>query len=272
MNLDLHIHSTASDGLVSPARVVRAAVDGVIDVMALTDHDTVAGVEPALDAARGLPIHIVPGIEVSATWDETEVHILGYLVDPTDPGLRAHDGTAGERRAQRLEEMVDRLAKQGVQVSFDAVVEKAGDEASSLGRPHLARVLQDEGFVATEAEAFDRFIGNEHPAYIPNRLLDPEAAIRMIHRAGGVAVWAHPPMYLLDRILPDLVRVGLDGLEVFRPRNGPEWMSRLEAAAREAGLSVLTGGSDWHGPQDGSLGDFVVSSRDMPRFLERAGM
>ena len=272
MRLDLHMHSSASDGSWAPGQVVEGALRGGLDVMALTDHDTITGVEAAFDAARGHPIEVIPALEVSTTLEERELHILGYFVDPSDAALRRHDGLAGERRAQRLEEMVDRLADQGVEVSFDAVVEKAGAEASSLGRPHLARVLQDAGYVDSVPEAFDRFIGNEHPAYIPTRLLDPESAIQMIHGAGGVAIWAHPPMWLLDELLPELVRWGLDGLEVYRPRNLPDRVKELEAAARGAGLTLLSGGSDWHSPEDGELGDFVVDSRQIPQLLERGGM
>ncbi len=272
MNLDLHIHSTASDGAVSPAEVVKRAVQGRLDVIALTDHDTMAGLELAMEAARGEAIEIIPALEVSTTWDTTELHILGYFVDPSDPALRAHDGVAGERRAQRLEAMVGRLSDQGVDVSFDSVVAQAGEDTASLGRPHLARALQEAGYVQTVPEAFDRFIGNDHAAYIPTQLLDPEAAIQMIHGAGGIAIWAHPPMYLLAELLPDLVRMDLDGIEVYRPRNSPARVMELEGAAAAAGLQVLSGGSDWHSPDDGELGDFVVDSRQIGAFLERGGM
>jgi len=272
VNLDLHLHSTASDGSFPPGAVVHAAVAGHLDVIALTDHDTVAGVGDAMEAARGQSIHIIPGLEVSSTWNDREIHILGYFVDPSEARLRAHGGRARDRRAQRLEEMVERLQGQGVQVSFDDVVVAAGDGVASMGRPHLARALVDRGVVASIPEAFDRYIGNEHPAYIPTRLQDPEAAIAMIHGAGGIAVWAHPPMWMLHDLLPELVKVGLDGLEVYRPRNHADRVRELEQAATGAGLAILTGGSDWHGPDDGELGGFVVDSRQVSAFLERGGM
>lgn len=271
MNLDLHMHSSASDGRLSPTEVVEAAIRGRLDVIALTDHDTVAGVEEAREAARGRALHVVPGLEVSTTWDETELHILGYFVDLSDPALRRHGAEAGERRRRRLEEMVRRLRGQGVTVAFETVVEMAGDDVASLGRPHLARALEEAGYVDEPAEAFDRFIGNDHPAYIPTRLVDPESAIAMIHGAGGVAVWAHPPSHLLDELLPRLVAVGLDGLEAYRPRHRPEKTTRLERAASHHGL-VVSGGSDWHGPDDGELGTFRVEAREVAKLLERGGM
>ena len=272
MNLDLHLHSTASDGQLPPAQVVEEALKGGLDVIALTDHDTVAGVDAATQAAQGHPIEVIPALEASTTWDETELHILGYFVDPTNPRLRAHDDEASRRRRQRLEEMVERLRGEGVEVSFDEVLAQAAGEVSSLGRPHLARALRAAGYVDEVAEAFDRYIGNEHPAYIPTRLLDPAAAIEMIHGAGGLAIWAHPPMYLLESVLAPLAEMGLDGVEVFRPRNGPERRRRICEAARAVGLDVFTGGSDWHGPEDGVLGEFVVDNREVARFLDLGGM
>jgi 3',5'-nucleoside bisphosphate phosphatase len=271
VDLDLHLHSNASDGRLAPADLVQAAVEARLDVIALTDHDTVAGVAPAQDAARQHPIDLIPALEVSSTWEATEIHVLGYFVDPAEPALVRHAEVASERRARRLEEMVDRLRDQGVDVAFDRVVALAGDEAWSLGRPHLARALLEAGYVATVSEAFDRFIGNGHPAYLPTRLLDPGEAIELIHGAGGLAVWAHPPVYLLDALLPRLAALGLDGLEVHRPRTPPDRVELLSAAARGVGLFV-TGGSDWHGPDDGPLGTFRVDSREVAEFLEAGGL
>lgn len=270
MDLDLHLHSTASDGSLSPDALVREAIEARLDVVALTDHDTVAGVGAAMEAARGARIDLIPALEVSSTWEATEIHVLGYFVDPTEPHLVRHAEVASERRAARLEAMVARLRSQGVDVSFERVVELAGDEAWSLGRPHLARALQEASYVETVPEAFDRFIGNEHPAYLPTRLLDPGEAIDLIHGAGGLAVWAHPPRHLLDELLPRLVALGLDGLEALRPRHTPQRVALLTDAARANGLFV-TGGSDWHGPDDGPLGEFRVSSIEVSAFLEAGG-
>jgi predicted metal-dependent phosphoesterase TrpH len=269
MDLDLHLHSSASDGTVPPEEVVAAALEARLDVVALTDHDTLAGVPAAIDAARGRPVAVIPALEMSTTWNDVELHVLGYYVDPSDPGLRGHEKRAGERREARLREMVSRLRRQGVEVAFDRVAEAAGSGAP--GRPHLARAMVEAGLVESIPEAFDRYIGNEHPAYIPTLLLDPAQAIRLIHGAGGIAVWAHPPAHRLEELLPELLRAGLDGLEAYRPFLARDRMLQTEAAARASGL-LVTGGSDWHGPDSGPLGAFRVHASEVPRFLEAGGM
>jgi 3',5'-nucleoside bisphosphate phosphatase len=271
VDLDLHLHSSVSDGTVSPAGVVEAAVEARLDVIALTDHDTTAGVGAAIHATGGRPLEIIPALEVSSTWEGGEVHILGYFVDPEHPELVEHARWAGERRSARMRGMVERLQEQGVRVSYEDVEALAGQDRGSLARPHLARALAAAGYVASAGEAFDRFIGNEHDAYIPTRLLSPEDAIDLILRSGGIPVWAHPYTADLDSLLPRLVRAGLRGLEVYRPRNPGARVALLERTAASAGL-LVTGGSDWHGPEGGPLGDFRVSSRDVHRFLEAGGL
>jgi hypothetical protein len=269
MDLDLHLHSAASDGTLPPAEVVSAAIAGRLDVIALTDHDTLAGVLAAIEAARGQALAVIPALEISTTWEDADLHILGYFVDPMDPRIQEHCERAVGRREARLREMVSRLRDQGVDVAFERVAEAAGEGAP--GRPHLARAMVEAGVVTSVPEAFDRYIGNDHPAYIPTLLLDPGEAIRLIHGAGGIAVWAHPPAHRLETLLPELRKGGLDGLEVYRPFLGRDRMLRIEAAARSAGL-LVTGGSDWHGPEGGPLGEFRVHASEVSRFLEAGGM
>jgi 3',5'-nucleoside bisphosphate phosphatase len=271
MDVDLHIHSTASDGVCTPEQVVEAALAGRLDAIALTDHDTMAGVRRAREAVAGRRLEVIAGIEVSTTTNGSELHILGYFVDPAHPGLKAYEGTAGQRRDERMREMVERLARLGVEVSFQDVVEAAGEDRGNLGRPHLARALVDSGVVATVPEAFERFIGNQHPAYVPTRLLTPEQGISLILEAGGVPIWAHPRDDELDRFLQALVGVGLRGIEVYRPRTPQYRVVELERRARSAGI-LFSGGSDWHGPDDGELGAFRVNGREVAAFLERGGM
>lgn len=270
MDLDLHIHSTASDGVVRPAAVVEAAAEARLDVIALTDHDTVAGVPEALEVGRTLQVEVVPAIEVSTTLGDLELHILGYFVDPTDSALLAHTGEAAGRRRDRLRGMVRKLEAEGIQIDFDFVA-ASGTGDGALGRPHLARAMVEAGYVESVPEAFDRYIGNDHPAYIPTRLIDPEGAIRLIRGAGGIAVWAHPPMRYLDTYLPVLAEAGMAGLEVYRPRNPMGRIRQLEEAAGRWGL-VRAGGSDWHGPDGGPLGEFRVDASDVAELLEMGGM
>jgi 3',5'-nucleoside bisphosphate phosphatase len=271
MRLDLHIHSTASDGAWSPAAVARAAA-GRLDVIAITDHDTTAGFEAARQAAAGLPLQVIPGVELSSTHRGRDIHVLGYFVDPAAPELRAHEALAGTARERRMVAMIDRLRGQGIQVEMDAVLAAAGPERGSLGRPHLARALVQAGHAQSVPDAFDRWIGDLHPAFVPTELLDPAGAIEVVKSAGGIAVWAHPPADVIDVLLPEMVRAGLRGLEVYRPRADVQQMGRLERTARSAGL-VVTGGSDWHTPDAGSaLGDFHVTGDELARFLEEGGM
>lgn len=266
MRIDLHIHSTASDGALAPEAVVEAALAGRLDVIAIADHDTVAGVVPASAAADGR-LEVIPAVELSSTRAGREYHILGYYIDPFSAVLGEFTRAAGRRRQDRMAGMVERLGRMGVLVPFDDVLAEAG-EAANVGRPHLARVLLQRGHVRTFAEAFTRFIGDGGPAFVPVELLSPEGAVALVHAAGGLAVWAHPPVEVLADEIDGLVQAGLDGVECYRPRTSPPEIERIRAVARERGL-LLTGGSDWHGEWQGLLGEFAVGEDAVPEILQR---
>ena len=270
MRLDLHLHSNASDGSLAPGALVDAARAGGLDVIALTDHDTAAGVSAALEAA-GADIHVIPGIEVSSSLSGGEVHLLGYFIDPGHPALVAYSGEAASYRRERMHRMIGRLDAIGVRVAYDEVVAAAGVEPESLGRPHLARALVQRGYVQTPGEAFDRYIGNDAPAFLPAQLLDPVAAIALVHECGGLAVWAHPRPDVFERDLPVLRDAGLDGVECYRPRVPPADAQRMAARARDLDL-LVTGGSDWHGIWQGRLGDFALGREEVGAFLDRRGI
>ena len=270
MDLDLHIHSNVSDGQLAPGAVVGAAAKANLDAIAITDHDTVLGIAEALEAARKYPVEVIPAIEVSTTFKEVELHILGYFVDPSNPELLTHVEDAASRREMRLREMVARLLEQGVEISFETV-SSGSPERGTLGRPHLARAIVDAGYVNTIAEAFDRYIGNAHSAYIPIGLLGSREAIEMIGRAGGIPIWAHPPKRHLREFLPTLRAFGLRGIEVYRPRTPRARVLQLERTAREMGL-LVSGGSDWHGPEQGRLGEFRVEASVVAELLSEGGI
>jgi 3',5'-nucleoside bisphosphate phosphatase len=270
LRIDLHIHSTASDGSLSPAAVVAAARSGGLHVIALADHDTVGGVLAAQTAAVG-SVHVIPALEVSTYHDGAEVHILGYFVDPLHPTLVKFGARAGTRREERMRDMLERLEGVGIRVAFTDVLAAAGPKPDSIGRPHLARALVQRGYVTTMSDAFDRYIGDDGPAFVPTRLITPADAIAMIHDTGGVAVWAHPRQEMLQEQLPVMVECGLDGLECYRPRVSPADADRIADAARAHGL-VVTGGSDWHGDWHGPLGGFAVERDDVAAFLEIGGI
>ena len=266
MKLDLHLHSHASDGQLSPAAVAEAAVAGGLDVIALTDHDTAAGVHEAQEAGREMGLRVIPGIEVSTRHGDDEVHILGYFIDPDSTAIRGHQQDSATRRQDRMRRMVGKLQDLGLGVQYEDVVEAAGPDARSLGRPHLARALLSGGHTRWYGEAFERYIGNSGLAMVATDFPGVREAFDMIHAAGGVAVWAHPEIPVFDREIKRFVEWGLSGVECFRPTTLPADSLFLETVARELGL-FPTGGSDWHSPFRNRLGDFFVTERDVSGLL-----
>jgi 3',5'-nucleoside bisphosphate phosphatase len=271
MKIDLHIHTNASDGALDPEDVVARAAAAGLDIIAISDHDTTAGVAPATAAAEGLPIQVVPAIEISASYGDRDIHILGYLVDPDAAVIARHSAQARDRRDVRIREMIRRLDGLGVRVEYQDVLDEAGPNARTLARPHLARVLWNQGHVSSVGEAFDRFIADDGPAYVPVHALDVAGAIQVIHDAAGLAVWAHPPTELLDGTLRDFVEAGLDGIECYRPRVAPPDLDRLLNRARRHDL-LVTGGSDWHGDWHGEVGSFHLDRDVLGDFLDRVGI
>lgn len=269
MRLDLHMHTTFSDGVHPPEEVVARAIAGGLDAIAITDHDNTQGVVPARRAARGR-IRVIPGVELSARWRGQSVHVLGYFVDPAADSLVAHYHDLHARRDARMRKIVARLAEQGVRLPLGRVGDQRASVVVPYTRPHLARALVRAGHATDVSDAFDRHIGAHCPAYVLVESPGPEEVIETIRRAGGVAVWAHPPLSLIDELLPRMVGAGLRGLEAYRPW-GRGIREAVAAHARRAGLFV-TGGSDWHGREtDGDLGSFFVSEDDVSEFLEAGG-
>ncbi len=244
MRIDLHLHTTASDGQHSPTDLVALAQR--FDIIAITDHDTTEGIAEAIEAARakGSP-QIIPGIELSAEDDAGDVHVLGYFVDVHDAAFQAELTQFRTDRYHRGLGILEKLASIGLPLNWDRVLAIA--EGGSIGRPHIARAMVEAGYVGNVREAFDRYIANDGIAYVQRRRLSPEEALQMIHAAKGAAVLAHPGL------LPDhtsmvkrLVPYGLDGVEVSHPSNSENTRLSLRGLAREFNL-IMTGGSDFHG-------------------------
>lgn len=272
MRLDLHVHSTTSDGAWSPQAVVRGAAAGGLDVIALADHDTAAGSAAAAALGRELDVQVIPALEVSSTHHGRDVHVLGYFVDPESPDIRTHAARASRRREERMLEILARLRKQGIDIDFAAVEEAAGPDRVILGRPHLAKALVAAGHVSSVEEAFDRLLGDDKPAFVPTHLLTPMEAVEVILGGGGIPIWAHPPGDLVEGLLPLLLDAGLRGLEVYRPKGHRTDVLRYEGLCRERGL-LVSGGSDWHSPAGGtSLGDFFVTAEEVEGLLAAGGM
>jgi predicted metal-dependent phosphoesterase TrpH len=245
--VDLHMHSTASDGSRAPADVVRAAARAKLSAIALTDHDTVTGIGEATSAGEELGVRVVPGVELSAVEGETETHLLGLHLRDTTVIERALAGLR-EMRERRARRIVEKLEGIGVHITMDSVLAQAADGA--VGRPHVARALIAEGWAVDSRDAFDRYLAAGRPAYVPKDQLGMHDAIAMIHDAGGLAVLAHPAASGTRERLTTLRAQGLDGVEVRHPSHSAGDISRLAALARELDL-VPSGGSDWHGATDG---------------------
>ncbi len=242
--IDLHLHSTASDGTFTPTELVHLALDKGIQVIALTDHDTTKGVREALDAARGTGLTVIPGVEVSTDVPGPhELHILGYHIDHHHVGLQQHLATLHHSRLDRARRMLDRLAQAGCPLSWDHVTSLS--KGGVIGRPHIAQALVDARYVGSVASAFHLYIGRGAPAYVERLKLNPENVIQMILTAGGVPVLAHPSRVIEH--VPGLTRAGLLGIEVYYP-SYPEPERRFLANLARRHNLIATGGSDFHGP------------------------
>jgi len=267
--VDLHAHSTASDGELTPAELVRYAHARGLSALALTDHDSVDGIDAALAAARGTALEIIPGVELSCDVPQTEVHVLGYFVDWRAPAFEAMLVKFREGRYGRAEKMVKKLTALGAPISFERVKQIAGD--ASIGRPHVAQALVEAGHVATISEAFDRYIGRTGPAYVERFRLTPEDAVALILRAGGVPVLAHPRD--VTHFIEPLVKVGLIGLEAQYGRYDEVTRADLVRWAKRYDL-IVTGGSDFHGLNRmanlSNLGDVDVPREVVDQLRARA--
>jgi predicted metal-dependent phosphoesterase TrpH len=245
--VDLHMHSTASDGSRAPADVVLAARKASLAAIALTDHDSVAGLAEAREAGARLDVRVINGVELSAVEGDTETHILGLHLADTgvlDRGL----GELRNMRERRATRIVERLNELGVQVEYADVLSQANGGA--LGRPHVARAMVASGWATDLRDAFDRYLGAGRPAYVAKDQLSMPDAIAMIHAAGGLAVLAHPGSFGTRERLEALVQLGLDGVEVKHPGHSSSDTTRLKGLVALLGL-VPSGGSDWHGAAEG---------------------
>ncbi len=246
--IDLHTHSTASDGIYSPTELLHKAKDVGLRVLALTDHDTTDGLEEAMQTARALDIDIIPGIEINTDVGGGEVHVLGYFLEFQRPEFQAVLKVLRDARERRGQRMVELLNEHGVHISWERVREIA---QGSVGRPHVAEALLEAGNVQTTGEAFDIYIGRDCYAYVPRYKLTPKDAVLLIASANGLPVIAHPiELPGLDELrnwLPDLCEAGMVGLETYYGPYTPENERELLALAHEYKL-IPTGGTDFHGP------------------------
>lgn len=246
MAVDLHAHSTASDGTLSPSELVHRAAQAGLTAVALSDHDSVDGIAEALRAGEREGIRVVPAVELSAAEDDLDVHLLGYFVDHEDPAFRARLAQLRAARQERAERIVEALRTDGYDMHIAEVLDLA--DGGAVGRAHVARALISRGYAGDMGEAFERYVGRGRPYYIPKPVAGAAAVVELIRSAGGLPVLAHPAVSGVEGLAEGLVPFGLAGLEAFHSEQSAEDSTRVTELAERLGL-VVTGGSDYHGPQ-----------------------
>jgi 3',5'-nucleoside bisphosphate phosphatase len=249
VKVDLHTHTRASDGALTPRQLVDKAVEHRVGVLAVTDHDSTEGIAEAAQAAARHPgLTLVPGLEINCNVEGAEIHVLGYLVDHDAPWFR--EFLAGQRAARtaRVHALAARLTEMGMPIDPAEVLALAGEAAP--GRPHVAQVMVKHGYVRSVREAFDRYLRSDGPANVPRHRLTPVEAIEVIRRAHGVPVLAHPGLANRDALIADLVDAGLEGIETYYAEHSAEQVRNYLDLCRRFDL-VATGGSDFHGPHTG---------------------
>ena len=276
MRFDLHLHTTASDGRLSPEDVVRTAAELGLAVISITDHDSVEGIAPALKAAENHPpLRVIPGVECSTDVPRGEVHVLGYFIDYSNPELVIKLAAFRNSRKVRAQKMIDKLAAMGINIEWNRVEDIAG--AGSVGRPHIAQAMLEKGYVPSLKEAFNRYIGRDAPAYVEREKMTPEEVVQLITRVGGLAVLAHPAdVDDLEHLIPRLQRVGLVGIEVYY-NNYPLRTTQYLASLAHKHALVATGGSDFHGMDSATetpIGGVAIPREGVERLFalnERSG-
>lgn len=263
--IDLHLHTTASDGAKGPSEIVNYAKSKGLQAIAITDHDTIEGLEEAVAEGQQIGFEVIPGIEISAEHSPGSMHLLGYFLDIHHPLLNERLQYLQKARAERNPKIVENLNRLGVKISYDEVIRASG--GGQVGRPHFAQVLMEKGYVRTFQEAFDRFLKKGAPAYVDKVRFTSAEAIHFIREAGGVAVVAHPNTLgvngskALEVLLLQLIREGLQGIEVYYPEHSPSETAQYKFTAEKHGL-VITGGTDYHGIEGNDL-EIGVGRGDM---------
>jgi predicted metal-dependent phosphoesterase TrpH len=269
---DLHLHTTASDGRLAPREIVALAISVGLDVIAVTDHDTIEGVVPALDAASTSHLlKVIPGVEINTDVARGEVHVLGYFIDYTDEKLAATLQKLRDSRLGRAKKMIAKLNDLGMKIDWQRVSELA--QGGTVGRPHISQALLEKGYVRSEKEAFDKYIGHNGPAYVERYKLLPVEVVKLILDAQGLPVLAHPADIAdLDELVSKLKAAGLVGLEIYYGNYGSDIIDRLVKIARQYDL-ITTGGTDYHAFKDGlevEIGSKLTPSRSVEQLFAMA--
>jgi len=255
---DLHMHTVFSDGALTPTELLRKVKEAGLEVVSITDHDSVSGLAEATELGKQIGIEVIPGMELSATLGNSEVHILGYFMDYLNKDLLDSLAEFREQRLRRAERIIGKLNQMNIPLSMDSVMEQVSGD--SVGRPHIANALVNGGHAQNYHQAFSKYIGDGRPAFEKKLTFSPEETIRLIAAAGGLSFLAHPGKSVTEEVLLRLIKSGLDGIEVIHPSHSPELTRHYRGIVNEYFL-LESGGSDFHGGQKGddySLGQFSI--------------
>jgi predicted metal-dependent phosphoesterase TrpH len=261
LKIDLHLHTKCSDGYYTPSEIVQKAKQVGLDIISITDHDNLSAVEEVTRLGKEVGIEVVPGVEISTDIEDKEVHLLGYFIDINNVEFQKYLTFFRQERYNRAQRIVKKLNNQGVSISFDHVVSIAND--SAIGRPHIATALLEAGYVGNFYEAFEKYIGNNCPAFERKIHVSPQSALKLINDAQGLSFIAHPG-FISERILLSLINFGLDGIEVLHPSHNPSQIKFYRGIVNEYCL-LASGGSDFHGggrEDEKNLGKYCIPYSD----------
>ena len=273
MKIDLHIHTTYSDGVFSPEKVVDAAIDAGLDAIAITDHDNVlsypiakAYLEKIQPADTQKPLTLIPGIEINTIYKGYEVHILGYYMDLENPDLQKVIKYQQNARLKQTKEILKLLAKkEGIKIIIEDIKNSVAD-GGSIGRPHLAKAICQAGGTPSVIDAYNKYINNESPVYVQRKTISPHDAIETIYDAGGIPVFAHPyDVEIADELIPEFVNYGLRGIEAYHRKHSPAMVEYFSTLAEKYGL-IMTGGSDFHAPHP-TNGNIIIGKSFIPDWI-----
>ena len=267
---DLHTHTNYSDGKYSPRQLIDMSVKSGLTIISITDHDNVNAIGEAIKYGNSKGIQVIPGVEISADHNDQEIHILGYFIDYKNKKFLDFLSSLRENRILRNEKIVKKLNDLGSNIQFESIIGKAGAE-TSIGRPHIAMELSEEGFVNSYYEAFTKYIGDGKPAFIKKPNPSLEEVIKMISEVGGLSFIAHPSKFVRDEMLTEVINEGIDGIEIIHPSHSKEDVKYFSAAAAENFL-LTSGGSDFHGGMKNdqkNFGNYYISMNEIINMKRR---
>ena len=266
MKVDLHIHTSYSDGVFSPEKIVDTAIDAGLGAIAITDHDTILSYNLAAEYANDKSLEIIPGVEINTLYKGYEVHILGYFMDLNNSDFQKLLKTQQQARIKQTKEILTLLAKkEGIKIPFDNIVKQVA-EGGSIGRPHIAKAITNAGGTSSVIEAYNKYINDDSNVYVQRKTVSPFDAVEVIYDAGGIPVFAHPyDVDIADNLTKEMMNFGLRGLEAYHRKHSPAIIEYFSTLAEKYGL-IVTGGSDFHAPNPLN-GNVILGKNFIPEWI-----